>query len=132
MNTAYLDSMPDLKNKFKVPLLPGEKVVFTAKLWGISTDSDALLGADDSKLTLTNQRIIADNGAGLWITDIAEDVASMEHQETGKFLSKEVFVFVQLNKAVTYGMGIQQLTGYKFHLGKKDMKAFDEMLSHMN
>lgn len=131
MNTTYLDTMPEVKNKFKAPLLPGEKVVFSAKLWGISTDSDALLGADESTLTLTNRRIIANNGAGLWITDIENDVVSMEHQETGKFLSKEIFVFVQLNKEVTYGMGIQKLTGYKFHLGKKDIKTFDAILSNM-
>lgn len=131
MNTAYLNTMPEVKNKFKVPLLPGEKVVYTAKLWGISTDADALLGADESRLTLTNQRIIGDNGSGLWISDLSEDVVSMEHRETGKFLSREIFLFVQLNKEVTFGMGIQKLNGYKFHLGKKDMKAFDEILSHI-
>lgn len=131
MNTNYLDTLPEIKNKFKVNLEPGEKVIFTAKPWAFSTESGALLGADDSRITMTNRRIIADNGQGIWTTDIAEDVVDMRRQESGKFLTKQVYILVTLNKEVTYGIGIQKLTGYQFHFHKKEMAAFEEIIRHM-
>lgn len=131
MNTDYLDTLPEIKNKFKVSLQPGEKVIFTAKPWGFSTESGKLLGADDSRITMTNRRIIADNGRGIWTTDIAEDVVDMRRRESGKFLSKELYILVTLNKECTYGIGIQKLNGYKFHFRKKDMAAFEEIIRYM-
>lgn len=131
MNTAYLDMLPEIKNKFKVTLQPGEKVVFTAKPWAFSTDSGALLGADESRITMTNQRIIADNGQGVWTIDIAEDVVDMRKQESGKFLTKEVYILVTLNREMAYGIGIQTLSGYQFHFRKKDMTVFEEIIRHM-
>ena len=131
MNTNYLDTLPEIKNKFKVNLLPGEKVIFTAKPWAFATKSGALLGADDCRITMTNRHIIADNGQGIWTTDIAEDVVDMRKQESGKFLSKQVYILVTLNKEVTYGIGIQKLSGYQFHFHKKEMAAFEEIIRHM-
>lgn len=131
MNTDYLDTLPEIKNKFKVDLQPGEKVIFTAKPWAISTKSGALLGADESRITMTNRRIIADNGQGIWTTDIAEDVVDMRKQESGKFLTKEVYILVTLNKELTYGIGIQKRNGYQFHFRKKDMAVFEEIIRHM-
>lgn len=131
MNTAYLDTLPELKNKYKVELEQGEKVVFQAKPWGFTSDSGDLLGADDSRITMTNRRILANNGRGLWITDIAEDVVDMRKVETGKFLSKQVFIQVTMNKELTYGIGISKLSGYRFHFGKKDMAVFEEIIRHM-
>lgn len=131
MNAAYLDMLPEIKNKFKVTLQPGEKVVFTAKPWAFSTDSGMLLGADESRITMTNQRIIADNGQGVWTIDIAEDVVDMRKQESGKFLTKEVYILVTLNREMAYGIGIQKLSGYQFHFRKKDMAVFEEIIGHM-
>lgn len=131
MNTDYLDMLPEIKNKFKVNLQPGEKVVFAAKPWGFTTESGALLGADDSRITMTNRRIIADNGQGIWTVDIAEDIVDMRRQERGRFLSKEDYILVTLNKEVTYGIGIQKLNGYRFHFGRKGMAVFEEIIRHM-
>lgn len=91
MNTAYLDTMKEVKNKYKILLSEGEKVVFTGKMYGLSTDDDVILGAD-SFLTITNRRILADNGAGLWIVDIAEDATDLYYSTIGKFLSKQEFI----------------------------------------
>ncbi len=132
MNNQYLNSLPQVKNKFQVDLQPCEKVVFTAKPFGFCSESGDVLGFDTSAVTMTNQRIIADNGQGIWITDIAEDVVDMRKVETGKFLSKQVYILVTLNKEVTYGIGIQKLTGYQFHFRKKDMAVFEDIIRHMN
>lgn len=131
MNTYYLDSLPEIKNKYKVDLEPGEKVVFTAKPFGFTSDSGQTLGWDDSRITMTNRRIFADNGKGVWITYIAEDVVDMRREERGKFLLKEVYIAVTLNKEVTYGIGIQKLTGYHFGFRKKDMEVFEDIIRHM-
>ncbi len=130
MDTQYLDSLPAIKNKYKVELQPGEKVVFAAKPWGFTSESGTLLGYDTSTVTMTNQRIIADNGQGIWFTDIADDVVDMRKVETGRFLSKQTYILVTLNKEVTYGIGIQKLTGYRFHFHKKDMAIFEDIIRH--
>lgn len=80
---------------------------------------------------MTNRRIIADNGQGIWTTDIAEDVVDIRRQESGKFLTKQVYILVTLNKEVTYGIGIQKLSGYQFHFHKKEMASFEEIIRHM-
>lgn len=131
MNTNYLDTMPEIKNKYKVDLEQGEKVVFTAKPWGFASDSGDLLGADNSRITMTNRRIFADNRQGVWITDIAEDVVDMRKTESGKFLNKSVYILVTMNKELTYGIGIHKLSGYQFHFKKKDMAVFEEIIRNM-
>lgn len=131
MNTSYLDTMPEIKNKYRVNLLPGEKVVFTAKPHGFCSDTGSLLGADDSRITMTNRRIIADNGQGIWTTDIAEDVVDMRKMENGSFLTKQIYILVTMNKELTYGIGIQKLHGYQFHFRRKDMAVFEEILRRM-
>ncbi len=130
MNTAYLDTMKEVKNKYKVSLEEGEKVVFTGKMAGLSTDEDGFLGAD-SFLTITNKRILADTGAGVWIVDIAEDAVDMYYSTIGKFLSKQEFIQVDLNKEMTYGIGIQKLHAYRYHLNKRDRQTVAEIARHM-
>lgn len=130
MNTEYLNTLPEIKNKFSVELEPGEKVIFTAMPKVFGTESGTMLGMEDSRITVTNRRIIADNGNGLWITDIAEDVADMRRQEEGKFILKSVYILVTLNKEVAYGMGIQKLSGYRFYFNKKDMETFEEIIKN--
>lgn len=127
LNTACLDSMPEVKNKYKVNLEQGEKVIFTAKLICFATEAGAMLGAE-SKFTMTNRRIIADNGKGIWTTDIAEDITGWRKEEKGKGLMKEVYVLITLNKELTYGIGVQKLTGYRFCFNKKDMAVFEELM----
>lgn len=131
MNTDYLNNLPEIKNKFNVELEPGEKVVFAAKPKVFGTEAGGMLGMEDSCITMTNRRIIADNGSGIWTMDIAEDVVDMRRQEEGKFILKTVYILVTLNKEVSYGMGIQKLSGYRFYFGKKDMDTFEGIIKNM-
>lgn len=131
MNTDYLNTLPEVKNKFKVDLMPGEKVIFTAKPWGFSTDEGFLLGDDKSRITMTNQRIIADNGAGIWTADIEEDIVEMHRDSCGKFLMKQDYILVMMNAEIAYGIGIHKMKGFRFHFRKKDMAKFEEIISHM-
>lgn len=130
MNTDYLNTLPEIENKFGISLEPGEKIIFTVKSVVFGTESGGLLGWDDSRVTMTNRRIIADNGKGIWTTDIAEDVVDMCKKEKGKFLMKEVYMLVTLNKECIYGTG-QKLNGYRFYFKKKDMAVFEEIIGHM-
>lgn len=131
MKTEHLNTLTEIQNKFNVELEPGERVIFAAKPKVFGTESGGLLGMEDSRITMTNQRIIADNGNGVWITDIAEDVVDMRRQEEGKFIFKSVYILVTLNKEVAYGMGIQKLSGYRFYFNKKDMETFEEIIKNM-
>ena len=131
MNTDYLNTLPEIKNKFNVELELDEKVIFATKPKLFGTSEGRLLGLEDSRITMTNQRIMADNGKGIWTMDIAEDVVDMRRREEGKFVFKGVYILVTLNKEVTYGIGIQKLNGYRFYFNKKDMAAFEEIIKHM-
>ncbi|MDR0979200.1 MAG: hypothetical protein LBL91_04635 [Lachnospiraceae bacterium] len=60
MSREYLDTLPEVENKYKVKLEEDEKVVFTIKLNMFGTEKDLLLGMDPY-FTLTNKRIVVDN-----------------------------------------------------------------------
>lgn len=129
MNIENLNSLPEEKNKFKVPLEDGEKVVFTAKNVIFGTEKQRALGWD-AKITVTNRRIIADNGKGVWTIDIAEDIVSCKKVEEGKGLNKCRYIAVDMNKQVTCGDERETitLTGYVFKFKKKDEERVMELL----
>lgn len=85
MNIEYLNSLPEIANKHNAKLEENEKVVFIANLSTFGTEKDRVLGTFDSKFTLTNKRIIADNNVGVWTINIAEDVVDLKKIES-KFL----------------------------------------------
>lgn len=60
MNRAYLDSLPEVRNKYGFQLKDNEKVVFTCKLAVFGTSQGAMLGGDNTVFALTNQRIMAE------------------------------------------------------------------------
>lgn len=130
MNTTYLDTLPEVKNKYKVNLEEGEKVVFTAKPCIFGTETGQMLGME-GRITMTNRRIIADNGAGVWRTDIEEDVVDMRKIDSGKFLTRKLYILVTMNKELAYGIGIQKLHGYQFWFHKNDIAVFEEIMRHM-
>ena len=130
MNTAYLDTLPEVTNKFNVDLEADEKVVFTAKLSTFGTEADRMLGMD-SDFTLTNRRIIADNHVGIWTVDIAEEIVSCTKVETGKFLFKATYFSVTLNTEVVFDYGKQRLTGFHFYFNKADTPVFEEIMNHL-
>ena len=128
MNPDYLNSLPEEKNKFKAQLLDGEKVVFIAKNVVFGTEKQRLLGLD-TKVTMTNKRITADNGKGVWTIDIAEDIVSCRVFDEGKGLNKSHGVAIDLNKQVVCGDKHETitLTGYVFGFRKKDEARFLEI-----
>lgn len=131
MNTDYLDTLPEIRNKFNVELEQGEKVVFATKLRLFGTGEGRLLGLEDSRITMTNRRIVADNGKGVWTVDIKENVVDMRRREAGKSIFKSAFILVTLNKEIIYGMGIQKLNAFRFYFSRKDMAVLEEMIRNM-
>ena len=107
MNVGYLDLLPEVDNKFNVELEKGEKVVFTAKLKVFGTETDRVLGGSNSRFTLTNRRIIADNGVGIWTVDIKEDI-------TGCTKIQE-----------------EKMTGFHFYFKKSDIEKFEKIMSNI-
>lgn len=128
MNLDYLNSLPEEKNKFKVQLGDGEKAVFIAKGVIFGTETGRALGYD-TKVTLTNKRLIADNGKGVWTADLAEDFTSFSVVDRGKGLMKEHFVQLDLKEPVVCGDSSEQITvyGYCFVFKKKDEPRFLEI-----
>ena len=129
MNVEYLNSLPEEKNKFKVQLSDGEKVVFIAKGVIFGNETGRALGYD-TKVTLTNKRLIADNGKGVWTNDIADDFAGFSVVDRGKGLQKEHFVQVDLNKPLVCGDPSEYITvnAYAFVFKKKDEPRFLEIM----
>ena len=132
MNIEYLNTLPAVENKFSVDLQNGERVVFTAELDTFGTEKDRMLGMG-SKLTLTNQRIIANNGPGIWTIDIFEDVKSCGKVEYKKLfgLLKGVYFAVDLNEELVFDSGKQKLTGFHFYFNAEDTAKFGEIVNHI-
>ena len=125
MNFNYLNSLPEEKNRFKVELENGEKVVFTAKNVIFGTEKQRCLGFE-TKITITNKRIIADNGKGIWTIDIANDITKCEKVESGKGLNKTRHIAIDLKQPVACGDRYDPIiaNGYVFKFNKKDEKRF--------
>lgn len=128
MDLDYLNSLPEEKNKFKVPLENGKKVVFIAKGVIFGTETGRALGYD-TKVTLTNKRLISDNGVGVWTADLAGDFTGFSVVDRGKGLMKEHFVQLDLKEPVVCGDSREQITvyGYIFVFKKKDEPRFLEI-----
>ena len=130
LNRGYLDALPETANTYGVGLLDDEKVVFTAALSMFGTETDRLLGAGNSRFTLTNKRMIADNGVGVWTVDILDDMTSCTKIEQGKLIFKSVYFSVTLNTEIIFDDGKQKLNGFHFYFNKKDATRFEEIMSN--
>ena len=132
MNVEYLNTLPEEKNKFKVQLEDGEKVVFIAKGVIFGNETGRALGYD-TKVTLTNKRLIADNGKGVWTNDLASDFAGFSVVDRGKGLMKEHFVQLDLNKPLVCGDANDRITvnAYAFVFKKKDEPRFLEIVRNV-
>ena len=128
LTTEYLDALPEIENKYEVDLQYGEKVVFTAEPTTFGNEKGRMLGLQGSKFTLTNRRIIADNGVGVWTVDVPDDIVSCTKAEGGKSIFKSVYILVALNKQIVFDEGKQRLTGFRFYFNKADMARFEEIL----
>lgn len=129
MNIDYLNSLPEDKNKFKVQLGESEKVVFIAKGVIFGTEAGRALGYD-CRLTLTNRRLVIDNGKGVWTADMASDFTDYQVVDRGKGLMKEHFIQLDLKNPVVCGDARERITvyGYELRLKKKDEPRFLEIM----
>ena len=129
MNITYLNTLPEVENKFNIKLQDGEKVIFTAKPTCFGTETGRLLGSSNSKITLTNKRIIADNNVGVWTVDIAEDIVDYTKVESGAFIFKSTYILVSLNKEIIFNNETEKMKGFRFYFNKKDMVKFETIMS---
>ena len=131
MNTTHLDAMPEVRPNLTLDLADGERVVFAAPLSCFGTEEDAFLGGRQSRLSLTNRRLVADNTAGLWSVGLADDVAGCELVERGAPLLKSAVVRVDLKRELVYGEGTDAqgtLRGFRFYLKPRDGQLLAELL----
>lgn len=130
MDTTRLDALPEARANFSFDLADGEKVIFAAPLSCFGTEDDTFLGGSQSKLCLTNRRLVANNTVGLWTADLADDVVGAELVKRGGFLSNAV-VRVDLARELVYGGardGQGTLRGFRFYLKPKDGARLAELL----
>lgn len=130
MNTGYLDTLPEIKNKFNVELEEGEKVIFTAKLKVFGTETDRVLGGSNSRFTLTNRKIIADNGVGSWTVDIKDDITDWTKIQSGKFIFKTTYFSINMNKEIVFNNGQEKMSEFHFYFKKQDIAKFEKIISN--
>lgn len=135
MNMQYLNSLPEVANKYKVDVAPDEKVVFTAKMPNFGTEAYLTLG-QDVKFTMTNKRMIFNNGPGVWTIDIADDIKSIEKKEKdGKDVSflqrKSAHFIVLINSEIVFDNSQRTLTGFVLGFKKKDDEAFGNIVKNL-
>ena len=118
LNWAYLNTLPEVENRFGVKLNDDEKVVFAEKLSLLGDHKGQMLGSE-SPFTMTNQRIIVDNGAGIWTVELEKEATDFVRVDYGKWIFKGTYFALPLNKEVVFDDGKRSLTGYQFYFGKE-------------
>ena len=130
MNLEYLNTLPDIGNKFNVDLQEDEKVVFAAKLTMFGTETDKLLGTE-FPFTMTNKRIIVEKKPTTWTIDIADDIAKFVKVESGVFIFKSVYFSVALNDEIAFDDGKQKLNGFNFYFKKADTAKLETIINNL-
>jgi hypothetical protein len=128
MNIKYLDTLPEVANKYHVDLLEGEKVVFTPRPSMFGTEKDLLLGAK-GMITLTNKRLIANTGAGVFTNDIQEITGCTRVKEG--FIFKADYFLVTISEAVWFDNNKEYLQGYHFYFKRSDAEKFEEIMNSL-
>lgn len=131
MNIMYLNTLPEVGNKFDIELQDTEKVIFTAKPTCFGTETGRCLGGSNSKITLTNKRLIADNNVGVWIVDIIDDIVDYTKVESGAFIFKSAYILVNLNKEIIFNNETEKMNGFRFYFNKKDIIKFETIMSNL-
>lgn len=130
VNESYAATLPAAENKYGVELLDGEKVLFAGKLSTWGDERDQSLGMN-SVFTLTDRRIIADNGAGVWTIDLKEDASSVDIVRSGKWIFKTTCFAVNLKNSLTYNDGKSVLNGFHFYFDKQDEKTVEVLIANL-
>lgn len=129
MNIQYLNLLPEIENKYNVTLSEGEKVVFAEMLNTFGNEKDQILGMK-SPFTLTNKKIVMDNGVGTWTLNL-DEISDMKKVTGGFLFFKYAYFLINLNTEFLYDNGNQKLTA--FHLYFKDdiMNKFEEIMNNL-
>lgn len=121
---SYLDTLPEVRNRFRLPLMGSEKVIFTAKNVDFTTETGRGLGVN-SKLTLTNRRLVVDNGVGVWTVEIPDGVKGCRKNNEGAYS-----VALDLYDKIVCGDDEHPIvmTGFVFMFSKEDEARFMEIM----
>jgi len=133
VNLAYLDSLPEVANRFKVDLEDGEKVVFTASLVVCDTEKRYALGIIGNEFTLTNKHIVIYTAYGLFTVDIKEDTADcVANKSKIKRLFNLDYFSINLNKEMIFDNGKRKLKGFRILFNKRiDMTRFEKIMRNL-
>lgn len=129
MNMMYLNSLPEVENRYNVKLESGEKVIFATKLNTFGTEKDSWLGSD-CEFTMTNKRIIIYNGAGIWTVNIEDEIVSCTKIRR-RFIFKAVYFAVTLNEDMIFDHGRQKLSGFHFYFDENATVQFEEIMNNL-
>jgi hypothetical protein len=121
-----------ISNIYEVDLEDNEKVVFNARLSKFGTEKDFIIGGKKSCFTLTNKRIIVDNGFGVWSAEIEEDVVSIAKVETGFLFFRSVYFSIDLNTEIVFDYGRRKLSGFHFYFDEAGMAEFEVIANNLN
>lgn len=132
LSEVYCEFKAELEEKYGIKFEDDEKIIFSAKPDTFGDERGQMLGLNDSKFVLTNKRMFAENGRGIWTIDIVQDIISCNKVESKFIIFKSVYVLVKLNKEIYYGEdGKQKLNGFQFYFNKIDMEKFDKILNYL-
>lgn len=132
MNFNYLNSLPEEKNRFKVELENGEKVVFTAKNVGFGRENHNII-CYQANFTVTNCRIIANTDNAVFAMDFA-DIVQCKYFEDGKGIWANKGYEVTLNEPIECGSpnGTMIIPAFIFvFTQKKIMTRFREIVENV-
>lgn len=87
-----------------------------------------MLGGSNSRFTLTNRRIIADNGVGIWTIDIKEEVTDCTKIQEGKFIFKVTYFLVNMNKEIIFNNEKEKMSGFHFYFKKPNIEKFEKYI----
>lgn len=125
-----MNLQPEIENRDHVELEEGEKVIFAANLSLLGTETDSNIGSDCA-FTLTNQRMIIDNHAGIWRIKIADNISACKKVKGGFLIFKYAYLEVSLNETIVFDDGKQKLSGFHLYLNEDDMARLEEIMSHL-
>lgn len=126
-NVEYLNALPEIANKYKVNLQDGEKVVFNAIMPAFGPTTGGFLGTD-SKFTLTNKKMVFNNGRGVWTIELEKITKCIRIERIELKFFKNVFFEVYFDGVIIYNDGKDKLSGIQFGFKKKVMPQFEEIV----
>lgn len=129
LNESYVSSLQSAENTYNVELQDGEKVLFAAKLSTWGDEKDQSLGMN-AVFTMTDRKIVVDNGAGIWKVAI-EDVADVTVVHSGKWIFKTTYLAVSLKEPMSYEEGRGRLNGFHFYFGKQEEAVMEAMMKEL-